>query len=270
MKSRPGPKGSPRLKIAALSLAADDANLSTRDALIQAGYKPEEINQAKIQAASKQKNQIVNNIAAKRQKTNWLEYYINAISRKEKGKDDEASPLEQYSVSSIVDIFLERVQSLTREGIGKQDTSTTSNTVAKAEPRKGKVLINKRSKTLASGSCQTPKQVNAFLSEQAKLEMTKKTAYDWAVRQVVKNNKSVALASREATEHFSLQVHADMVKKVVKYSDKTICRPGLKVYFSEEEIRHWKWLSCLIYLYHKPVVQRRISSMTWLHRFRLL
>jgi hypothetical protein len=44
------------IKIAALSLAADDANLSTREALIQAGYKPEEINWAKIQAASKQKN----------------------------------------------------------------------------------------------------------------------------------------------------------------------------------------------------------------------
>jgi len=235
MKSRPGPKGSPRLKIAALSLAADDANLSTREALIQAGYKPEEINRAKIQAASKQKNRIVNNIAAKRRKTNRLEYYINAKSRKEKCKDDEASPLEQSSVSSIVDIFSERVQSLTREGIGKQDTST--NTVAKAEPRKRKVIINKRSKTLASGSRRTPKQVNAFLSEQAKLEMTKKTAYEWAVRQVVENKKSAALASREATELFSLQVHADTVRKVVKRNDTTICRPGPKGYFSEEEIQ---------------------------------
>jgi hypothetical protein len=55
--------------------------------------------------------------------TNRLEYYINANSKKgkeyddKKGKenDDEASPLEQSSVFSIADIFLEHVQSLARE-----------------------------------------------------------------------------------------------------------------------------------------------------------
>jgi hypothetical protein len=47
----------------------------------------------------------------------------------------------------------------------------------------------------------------------------------------------VALASREATELFSLQVHADTVRKVVKRNDTTICRPGHKRYFSEKEIQ---------------------------------
>jgi hypothetical protein len=47
--------------------------------------------------------------------TNRLEYYINANSKKGKENDDEASPLEQSSVFSIADIFLEHVQSLARE-----------------------------------------------------------------------------------------------------------------------------------------------------------
>jgi hypothetical protein len=43
MRSPPGPKGSPRLKIAAFLLEADAAELSIKEALIPAGYKPKEI-----------------------------------------------------------------------------------------------------------------------------------------------------------------------------------------------------------------------------------
>jgi hypothetical protein len=204
MKSRPGPKGSPRMKMAALSLAAATTELTIKDALIQAGYKPEEINRVKIQAASKRKNRIMNNIAAKRRKTNRLEYYINAKSKKNKKSDDAECPLEQSSVSSIVDIFSERVQSLVREERRKQDNTTSSaNTKAKTKAQAKKGKVNKWNKILASSSHQTPKQVNAL-----------KNAYEWAVRQVVENEKSAALAAREATKLFSLKVHADTVRKL--------------------------------------------------------
>jgi hypothetical protein len=109
--------------------------------------------------------------------------------------------------------------------------------MAKAQLRKGKILVIKQRKILASGSCRAPKQVNAFLSEQAKMETTEKNACEWAVRQVVKDKKSAALAAREATKLFSLQVHADMVRKVVRHNDTTIFRPSPKGYFSEEEIQ---------------------------------
>jgi hypothetical protein len=45
-----------------------NAELSIREALIQAGYKPEGVDRSKIQAASKQKNWIVDTIAVKRRK----------------------------------------------------------------------------------------------------------------------------------------------------------------------------------------------------------
>jgi hypothetical protein len=53
MPSRPGPKGSPYLNVAALSLGTDSNNLSIKDTLLKSGYKENKIDRAKAKAVSK-------------------------------------------------------------------------------------------------------------------------------------------------------------------------------------------------------------------------
>jgi hypothetical protein len=74
-KGKRGPKGSPRLKFAALQLA-NDPSLDTADALLNAGYRHVDITHAKRKAVSRQKLRFKQDI----EKRNWQKvdhrYYI--------------------------------------------------------------------------------------------------------------------------------------------------------------------------------------------------
>jgi hypothetical protein len=71
------PKGSKRLKLAAYELATSE-NVEPETALLNAGYKRDELCQAKFQAVSKQKNRIKNDIEKRERQEIRHGYYIKA------------------------------------------------------------------------------------------------------------------------------------------------------------------------------------------------
>jgi hypothetical protein len=79
MSSRPGPKGSPRMIMAGLTLATSSKAISVKDALLKAGYREDEVTRARIKAASKRKCRIVDDVLSKKKKAKRCEYYVNAL-----------------------------------------------------------------------------------------------------------------------------------------------------------------------------------------------
>ena len=76
--SRPGPKASPQMTIASLTLATATKAITVKEALLKAGYQEDEISRARIKAASKRKCRIVNDVLSKKKKAKRSEYYVNA------------------------------------------------------------------------------------------------------------------------------------------------------------------------------------------------
>ncbi len=109
MTSRPGPKASPQMTIASLTLATATKAITVKEALLKAGYQEDEISRARIKAASKRKCRIVNDVLSKKKKAKRSEYYVNARIKNKSNptSTSTSSPREASSVSSIEDVFSE-------------------------------------------------------------------------------------------------------------------------------------------------------------------
>lgn len=239
MTSRPGPKGSPRLNLAALTLATDSNKLTIKEALLKSGYKESEINRAKVQAASKRKCRIIDDVLRKKKQAKRSEYYVNATLK----KNSNVESVGASSVSSIIDEFSERVQQHQQQvQQQRQQQPTDSRCHRKTKENKenlnpAKKPMNKRSKALSKNSRRTSKQLNAYLAEKNEADSLKKKAYQWAVRQVLdKTVKTASEAARRATELFDITVLPDTIRKLVKKDQDTISRSGPKGKFTEEEM----------------------------------
>jgi hypothetical protein len=94
---RRGPKGSPRLKLAAYELATSE-NVEPETALLNSGYKRAELCRAKFQAVLKQKNRIKNDIEKRERQEIRRGYYIKAKARANGSATDTNSG---SSISSV-------------------------------------------------------------------------------------------------------------------------------------------------------------------------
>ncbi len=104
MTSRPGPKGSPRMTIAGLTLATATKAITVKEALLKSGYQEDEISRARIKAASKRKCRIVNDVLSKKKKAKCSEYYVNARIKNKSNptSTSTSSPREASSVHRSV------------------------------------------------------------------------------------------------------------------------------------------------------------------------
>jgi hypothetical protein len=95
-----GPQESPRLKLAALQLT-NDSDLDVCDALLSAGYRIGEINQAKRKAVSRQKIRYKSELEKKNRQRQAREFYV---MRKAKLKSSIASgESADTNISSLTD-----------------------------------------------------------------------------------------------------------------------------------------------------------------------
>jgi hypothetical protein len=215
MTSRPGPKGSPRLNLAALTLATDSNKLTIKEALLKSGYKESEINRAKVQAASKRKCRIIDDVLRKKKQAKQSEYYVNATLKKK----SNVKSVGASSVSSIIVEFSERVQQHQQQVQQQQQQQATgSRCHGKMKENKenlnpAKKPINKKSKALSKNSRRTSKQLNAYLAEKNEADSLKKKAYRWAMCQVLdKTVETASEAAQRATEHFDITVLPDTIR----------------------------------------------------------
>jgi hypothetical protein len=223
------------MTIAGLTLAIATKAITVKEALLKSGYQEDEISRARIKAASKRKCRIVNDVLSKKKKAKCSEYYVNARIKNKSNptSTSTSSPREASSVSSIVDVFSERVQRIVNEQVKECQRLNEIN----KENCPTLKTMNKRSKLLSKKNRRTSKQLNAYLVEKHEVDEKKKKAYEWAVKEVVeKNVKTAAEAARRATELFDIPVLADTIRKLIKSECNTVRRSGPKGKFSEEEM----------------------------------
>jgi hypothetical protein len=96
-------------------------------------------------------------------------------------------------------------------------TTTSTSTQKQARKIRSSKAPSHRLKALASSSCRTPKQVNAFHAELNEGEKKKTKAYEWAVNQARLQKRggkmiNVAQVAREASELFNEDVKADTIR----------------------------------------------------------
>ncbi len=94
-----------------------------------------------------------------------------------------------------------------------------------------------RDKSLASNSRCTPSQVLAFMVEKNESDKRRTIAYERAVAEAIKCKKAnIAQVCRNASERFNLEVKSDTVHKIILRGGSSICRPGPKEKFTDEEM----------------------------------
>lgn len=257
---RRGPKGSPRLKLAAYELATSE-NVDPETALLNAGYKRADLCRAKFQAVSKQKNRIKNDLEKRERQEIRRGYYIKAKARSKGSVTENGSsissvtnPLSEVSntmhnsdaalLLSLAsktsdDIFEESIPTDSTALASRAVSNSTNTTAASKKQRKNalKSKLSVRDKILASNSRRTPSQVLAFMVEKNELDKKRSMAYEWAINEATKYAKvCIAQVARDASSRFDLEVKADTVRKIINRGGHSISRPGPKGKFTDDEM----------------------------------